>query len=97
MFKLKNNFSKVILQVLIFDCIMTAVYMIFAYDKDEWMMALAKDSDKGFWKKLLNRFYYSVNVSTTIGLGPISPNTTKTVILTLINIYCTLAFLPYIL
>ena len=70
------------LTVLVFDVVMTIVYLYFAYDSKEWD-GFKSSHDQGLINKIVNRFYYSVNVSTAFGLGPVSPRSN---LLKLINV-----------
>ena len=89
---MKTQWSKLIkfiITVFIFDLFMTFVYLTIAYDSNDWD-GMDKHSDDNFISKLINRLYYSVNVSTAFGLGPISPISELLKLITIIQIYITL-------
>ena len=77
------------LTVLVFDVVMTIVYLYVAYDAKEWD-GIDKSDDEGIVNKIVNRFYYSVNVSTAFGLGPINPKSNTLKMITIAQIYITL-------
>ena len=80
------------LTVLVFDVVMTIVYLYFAYDSKHWD-GLDNSDDQGLINKIVNRFYYSVNVSTAFGLGPINPKNNMLKLITVAQIYITLGIL----
>ena len=86
-----------ICKILILDFTASFIYLLLAYDTDHWEMYGNSHSlsDDTLSEKLLNRFYYSVNVSTTLGLGPVTPNSKITIILTIIQIFMTISLLPF--
>ena len=75
--------------IFLFDLLMTFVYLVIAYDSKEWD-GMDNHSDDNFISKVINRLYYSVNVSTAFGLGPISPVSNLLKIITVVQIYVTL-------
>ena len=77
------------LTILLCDIVMTIVYLYVAYDAKEWD-GLDKSDDEGIVNKIVNRFYYSVNVSTAFGLGPINPKSNTLKMITIAQIYITL-------
>jgi len=83
------KFVKFLSTILAFDILMTLVYLAIAYDTEQWD-GMDDHNDDGLFNKLINRFYYSVNVSTSFGLGPISPISNTLKVLTIVQIYMTL-------
>ena len=77
------------LTLLLFDIIMTLIYLYVAYDSKEWD-GFKSSHDQGLINKIVNRFYYSVNVSTAFGLGPVSPRSNLLKLITVAQIYITL-------
>tara|TARA_B100001287_G_scaffold169132_1_gene142270 strand:+ start:3317 stop:3682 length:366 start_codon:yes stop_codon:yes gene_type:complete len=54
------------------------VFTIFFYiigPKTEHWIGVRKQHDNTFWKKIFNRFYYTIICISTIGLGDMKPNT----------------------
>ena len=89
---IKKNIVQLFLKLLIIDVVMTVVYLIFAYNSSDWTM-YGEKSDDTLLKKILNRFYYSLNISTTLGLGPIGPNSVKIMIITILQIYISFLYM----
>jgi hypothetical protein len=89
-----KKIHKLLFRLFIFDIIMTSVYLIFCHDSDHWDLYGDK-TDDDMVEKVLNRFYYSLNVSTTIGLGPIAPRSKVAMLLTILQIYGTILLLPF--
>ena len=83
------KFLRFLSMLLLFDIGMTMVYMAAAYDTAPWG-GLRPHTDDTLIDKALNRFYYSVNVSTAFGLGPVSPATRTLKLITVAQIYLTL-------
>lgn len=38
-------------------------------------------------EKVLNRFYQSLNITTTLGLGHVSPKSIKTIVISIIQLF----------
>lgn len=97
LFGLNKNISSILIKIIILDIIATVIYLALAYDTDHWILYGDdhKMSDDSLYEKVINRFYYSVNVSTTLGLGPVSPNSKITILLTILQIYMTISLLPF--
>lgn len=83
------KFLNFLSMLLLFDIAMTAVYMAVAYDTAPWG-GLRPRTDDTLIDKMLNRFYYSVNVSTAFGLGPVTPASRTLKLITVVQIYITL-------
>ena len=96
---MSKNFYKVLkilLTLFVVDIVMSCVYLLFCYDSDNWDTGEDNPNDS-FLAKLFNSFYYSTMVSTTVGLGPISPKSNLAKSLTLLQLYITFAVLPFAL
>ncbi len=55
-----------------------SIFTIFFYiigPKTEHWDGIKKHHDNTFWKKIFNRFYYTIICISTIGLGDMKPNT----------------------
>ena len=89
MAKAWTKFLKFLSMLLLFDLMMTAVYMAVAYDTAPWG-GLRPHADDTLVDKIFNRFYYSVNVSTAFGLGPVSPASKTLKLITVVQMYLTL-------
>ena len=89
---MKTQWNKLIrftLTILFFDFVMTFIYLVVAYDSKEWN-GLNDHNDSKIIDKIINRLYYSVNVSTAFGLGPMSPISNILKIITIVQVYITL-------
>ena len=97
LFGLNKNISSILFKIIVLDIIATFIYLLLAYDTEHWQVYGDNHhlSDDSLSEKILNRFYYSVNVSTTLGLGPVTPDSKLTIILTIIQIYMTISMLPF--
>lgn len=84
-----EKFIKFLITIFAFDIIMTIIYLVIAYDTTQWD-GIDDHDDNGIINKFINRFYYSVNVSTSFGLGPISPISNLLKLITIMQIYLTL-------
>ena len=96
---MSRNFQKVLnilLTLFVVDIAMSCVYLLFCYDSDNWDTGDDNPNDS-LLAKLFNSFYYSTMVSTTVGLGPISPMSNLAKSLTLLQLYITFAVLPFAL
>ena len=51
------------------------VYCIFAWNTNEWNGI--EQEDNTITEKVVNRFYFTLSTSTTVGFGNISPKTIK--------------------
>jgi hypothetical protein len=94
--KYVDAFKKIITDVLLFDLFMTIIYLIFTYDSSHWS-GEGKDDDDTLAKKAGNRFYYSTMISTTLGMGPISPTSFTAKFITTVQLYVMIGFLPLLL
>ena len=54
--------------------IFTILFYIVGPETRHWI-GIKKKHDDSFWKKMFNRFYYTIICISTIGLGDIRPNT----------------------
>ena len=81
-----KKIAKFLITVLVFDILMTIIYLFIAYDSTQWD-GVNNSNDKGLLNKIVNRFYYSVNVSTSFGLGPISPTSNLLKLITILQMY----------
>ena len=51
------------------------IYCIFAWNTNEWNGI--EEEDETFTEKVVNRFYFTLSTSTTVGFGNISPKSIK--------------------
>jgi len=91
-----QNVINVLFSVLVVDIVMSCIYFLFCDDPDNWDTS-HDIKNVTFLNKYFNHFYYSTMVSTTVGIGPISPKSNLVKLLTLFHVYITFAILPFAL
>ena len=88
---------KILKALFIFDCVMALLYLFVLYDTDAWDNS-KNYKDESIIDKFINRMYYSLMISSTI--GPPSgfiPRTRTGKLLTIVHIYLSIMFLPFLL
>ena len=92
-----HEILKILRNLFIFDLIMAILYMTVLYESDNWKFD--KDTnDRSFFDKLVNRVYYSLMISSTIGPpAGFVPKSRLGKLLTVFHIYLSIMFLPFLL
>ena len=92
-----NEMFVILRNLFIFDLVMAALYMIVLYDSDNWDHS-EDTNDHTFADKAVNRIYYALMISSTIG-PPASfvPRSRTGKLLTIFHIYLSIMFLPFLL
>ena len=92
-----SKIFRILRALFLFDCIMGVLYLIILYDEKNWDNT-QKYRDDTLVDKIVNRLYYSLMISSTI--GPPSgfvPITRAGKLLTIMHIYLSIMFLPFLL
>lgn len=92
-----HQILKILRNLFIFDLIMAVLYMTVLYESDNWHFN-DDTNDRSFFDKLVNRIYYSLMISSTIGPpGSFVPKSRMGKLLTVFHIYLSIMFLPFLL
>lgn len=59
----------VVFDLIVINLIFTLIYMSLCYDSSHWEFSSRNLGDETFSQKLFNRFYFSMNIYSTIGIG----------------------------
>lgn len=92
---LQKNIKMIILKLILFDVLMALIYLVFTYNSNHWTL-YKNHKDDSLYDKFFNRFYYSLQVSSTLGLGPIIPDSKTSMFLTIVQIYVTISLFPFL-
>ena len=90
-----NSIGKKVFAVFLFNVVMTIIYMISSFDTNKWD-SFKKDNDINLIDKFINRYYYSINITTFLGSAN-EPNDTISKFITICQIFLVIIFLPFIL
>ena len=59
----------IVFDLIIINIIFTLIYMTLCYDSKHWEFSSRNPGDDTFSQKLFNRFFFSINIYSTIGVG----------------------------
>ena len=92
-----NEMFIILRNLFLFDLVMAALYMVVLYDSDNWDYS-ENTADHTLSDKIINRIYYSLMISSTIGPpAGFVPRSRTGKMLTIFHIYLSIMFLPFLL
>ena len=89
------SIGKKVAAVFLFNVVMTIIYMISSFDTKKWS-SFKKNNDISIINKFINRYYYSINITTFLGSAN-EPNDSTSKFITICQIFFVIIFLPFIL